>query len=88
MAIPVSAELAPGWRLSLVLNEGAFATARTFVGRREVRVPFVVLNGCDDILATPGNEADVAAVGALWMGPAGWEGPVVASARMLNPCRV
>ena len=64
MAIPVSAELAPGWRLSLVLHERVLATAPTFVGRREATIPVVALNGKGDIFAILGNDAWVAAVGA------------------------
>ena len=63
MAIPVWAELALGWRLSLVLNERVLATAPTFVGRREATNLVVALGGKDDVIAIMGNDADVAAVG-------------------------
>ena len=61
---------------------------RTVVRWREASIPFGLLNGIDDILAIPGTEADVAAVGVHmdWAGRLG--GPVVALTRALNLCLV
>lgn len=74
MAIPLSADLALGWRWPSVLNEDASVVARTIVGRHQARLPFGLPNGSDDMASIPGTVAEATAVGTHMDGADGMGG--------------